>query len=789
MLRPFVGCVVLLLLSSRGVAQSGTQEDRALTAARIGSDAPALLDFLRKRTVAKVERTELLRLVRQLGEGEADATRAQGTLIAYGYAAVPILREIHKETALVKARPRIEECLKWIEGPNAEELLRAIVRRLVRLQPAEMVEVLLAFVARGDEEGVDEARQALVGLAVRAGKINRVLETAALEDKEPTRRRAAIDILCRADAVEVIRQLFRDPAPEIRLHTAALRLEQGDVEALPILVNLLSAHPKGPKAALEPLEKLAGPLAPTVANPLETPRAWADWWRDATADSVAKFFKERTPTVDLDRVGELVEQLGSRSFRTRNRAEQELIRLRGLALPWLQKAAQSEDIEVRQRVERCLKELRDAPDADRCAARVRLLALRRPPETTRLLLGFAPFADNEAVVEEIGQALRLVQRRDPETLTLLKAALSDKAPQRRSLAADVLAEVGAADVLPELRKLLRDADPGVRWKAGLGLAQRQERAAVPVLIDLLAVLPVERGWTIEDVLRRLAADRGPTVALDASDEGRKKCRDLWAAWWQMHGAETSLAGLGGAPAELGLTLVSLWGGGGNNCSVVELGRDQKERWKIENLGYVFDFVVLSGNRLLLVENTLNKVTERNYKGEVLWEYSIPGPINCQRLPSGHVFVANSNGGVVVDRQKNVVTKYDASGLMGGQRFRDGKVVLLDGGGVCHVFDADGKKLKTFQIEGGMSNYGGVQETSSGHFLVAQHHRAKVSEYDLDGKLVWSCDTPSPNFATRLRNGHTLVGSQDNRSLIEVDRAGKVVSEYKPGVSVWRGRRR
>ena len=39
------------------------------------------------------------------------------------------------------------------------------------------------------------------------------------------------------------------------------------------------------------------------------------------------------------------------------------------------------------------------------------------------------------------------------------------------------------------------------------------------------------------------------------------------------------------------------------------------------------------------------------------------------------------------------------------------------------------------------------------------------------------------------NGHTLVGSQDNRSLTELDREGKIVSRYEPGVSVWRVRRR
>jgi outer membrane protein assembly factor BamB len=89
----------------------------------------------------------------------------------------------------------------------------------------------------------------------------------------------------------------------------------------------------------------------------------------------------------------------------------------------------------------------------------------------------------------------------------------------------------------------------------------------------------------------------------------------------------------------------------------------------------------------------------------------------------------------------------------------------------------------------MNNYGGLQALPNGRVLLALYNANKVFEYDLQGKLIWSKETRSPNFATRLPNGSTLIGSQDAKTLIEVDRTGRTVWEYKPNKGVWRVRRR
>ena len=79
---------------------------------------------------------------------------------------------------------------------------------------------------------------------------------------------------------------------------------------------------------------------------------------------------------------------------------------------------------------------------------------------------------------------------------------------------------------------LKDANVDVRMAAALKQAKANDPAAIPVLIDLLAVLPVNKRGPVEEYLRDLAGDWAPAGAPTREDEiARKIHRDAWAAWW------------------------------------------------------------------------------------------------------------------------------------------------------------------------------------------------------------------------------------------------------------------
>ena len=75
--------------------------------------------------------------------------------------------------------------------------------------------------------------------------------------------------------------------------------------------------------------------------------------------------------------------------------------------------------------------------------------------------------------------------------------------------------------------------------------------------------------------------------------------------------------------QLGYTLVAEYAMGGGNDRVVELGADGRPRWRIENLEYPVDAVVVADNRVLMVEHNAKHVSERDFKGAILWEKGVP----------------------------------------------------------------------------------------------------------------------------------------------------------------------
>ncbi len=238
-------------------------------------------------------------------------------------------------------------------------------------------------------------------------------------------------------------------------------------------------------------------------------------------------------------------------------------------------------------------------------------------------------------------------------------ALSDPQPQLRSIAAEALAKGGGAEGCSAVRKLLKDHVPTVRLRVALALALAKEREAVPVLIDLLAVLPAEQVGEVESVLYQLAGDSAPNTPTGTEPAEKKKCRDAWAAWWKINAARVDLGRLKERPW-YGFTLICE----NFNNRVYELDRNGKERWAIGNVSNPLDAVVLPGNRVLIAECHANRVSERDFKGNILWQKQIVQPVRVQRLPNGNTFIATLTGSLMeVDRSGKEI--YNVLNVPGG----------------------------------------------------------------------------------------------------------------------------
>src|SRR5262249_37516231 len=132
-------------------------------------------------------------------------------------------------------------------------------------------------------------------------------------------------------------------------------------------------------------------------------------------------------------------------------------------------------------------------------------------------------------------------------------ALQDKLPGTRQAAAEALVRAGGKAMLPKVQPLLHDADPLVRLRVALAYVESKDQAGVPVLIKLLADLPLDRAWEAEEVLFLVAGDKAPAVTLGQDKVSRQKCRDEWVKWWKANADKVDLAKLDVSSRTLGYT--------------------------------------------------------------------------------------------------------------------------------------------------------------------------------------------------------------------------------------------
>ncbi|MHB1426159.1 MAG: HEAT repeat domain-containing protein [Gemmataceae bacterium] len=260
------------------------------------------------------------------------------------------------------------------------------------------------------------------------------------------------------------------------------------------------------------------------------------------------FFHSRSRAdIDPNRLGVLLEQLTSSSNAERNLATAEFLGLGPLAIPTLRRAANTvESPELARGAEHCLHWLEGANAVALTTAAARVLAQSNPAGAVEALLAFVPFADNPEVLQAVTTALAAVAAPNGKPDAALLRGLDDPLAACRAAAAIALCRAASPHQLPAVRKLLHDPAQGVRLRTALALTEANDAEAVPVLIDMLADLPLDQRKPVEELLRQLAGEWSPTLNFTSEDEiGRKIRRDSWAAWWSDTDGDSLLAALRG----------------------------------------------------------------------------------------------------------------------------------------------------------------------------------------------------------------------------------------------------
>jgi len=345
-----------------------------------------------------------------------------------------------------------------------------------------------------------------------------------------------------------------------------------------------------------------------------------------------------------------------------------------------------------------------------------------------------------------------------------------------------------ADTLPALHKMLKDRDPQVRQKVALALANAGDKEAVPTLIALVNEVPVEQSGPAEDYLLKLARDGAPKE-MPEGDEGRKKRSEMWQAWWKANESKVVMVDRFTPTTReryLGYTVTVQ----ANNNQIVEFGTDGKVRWTLTGLLNPWDAQVLPGNKVLVAEYNGQRVTERDLKGNILWQKQVASwPMSAERLRNGNTFIVCRNLLVEVDRSGKEVMKLDRPhDVMSARKLPSGQIVIITNNRQVVRMDRAGKELKTYTVPNIFYNTNEILD--NGHVITPMGWMNQVVEYDAEGKEVNRFTVNQPNHACRLPNGNTVVASQNfPYKVFELDKKGKQVGELTTTNYAFRVRRR
>jgi hypothetical protein len=488
--------------------------------------------------------------------------------------------------------------------------------------------------------------------------------------------------------------------------------------------------------------------------------------------ALLEYFTRRTPTAEQQALlQKRVAQLGSTAFPLRAQATEELIRAGRPALRYLRETARKSDPEIARRAQYCIGVIEQNTRLGLPAHAARVLVDRNPTGTLDALFAYLPFADEGWVEDEIRHAIKRIALLNGLAVDSIEQELTHPDAKRRGAAAWLF---GASHDLRQRAKAaekLRDEISEVRFLAASALLHAREPVAVPALIDLLTATPPELAWRAEDLLYRVAGERGPSVWLDATvDNSGRKVQAAWESWWKANGSKIDWKSLRLDEQAFGWTLIAENQRPDGSGRLYEANRAGEIRWqtRIQN---PIDVQWIPGGRLLVADSRAGQIVEMDIHGSIGWKFTGISPTSVQRLPNGNTVASSYQKIVEINRDGGIVFSYATQGhTYHARKLPNNHYIWIDASGEISEIDNTGKLLAKAKISTSLA-WGSIERLRSGRYLVALGGIGKVQEVDMTGKVFWERKVNNPNRAIRLANGNTVVASHGDGCVYEFDADG------------------
>ena len=475
-------------------------------------------------------------------------------------------------------------------------------------------------------------------------------------------------------------------------------------------------------------------------------------------EELSEYLLSLVPTEENEQhMAELVKQLGDESFLLREQAE---VALSGMPNPpreLLQRAAQSDDPELRYRAKAILEKSRKGSAHGVTYAVYGYIVHHEIKGLTFPILQYMPHSAEPSAFGLASQAVQATATKDD--LDLLRRAIKRKYAPRRAVAVLALAKLKGMDAIDELLPLLEHEDTVVRLATAQALANLGERASIPVLIELLASEDVETRTRSIAILRMFTHEHFQYAAYQGEAE-RTAAMERWNTWFAEHGADAELHfPLKPMQRFHNRTLISQY-----PKVLREIDAEGNELMRADGFQYAWGCHATADGIRVIADFSLKQLVEYDATGkEVLRLKDLPGPpADVRRLESGNFLLAlaEANKVVEMDRKGNVLWSVEMQGRpTTANRLPNGNT-LVNLQFAKRVVEIDPSGKVVWQLTG-LSNALTAQALPNGNVLVCEMNQGLAVEFNRKGVAVWkqhgfhnACQ------AQRLPNGNTLVSDSD-----------------------------
>ncbi len=484
---------------------------------------------------------------------------------------------------------------------------------------------------------------------------------------------------------------------------------------------------------------------------------------------------------DPDNIKSLIKKLGDDNFEIREQASASLGAIGITAIAELKTAVTSPDIEVSRRAKDCIQKIEDGSRKFVIASVIRLLGKKNPEGTLQALINYAPFSEIDQTNEDLIQSLALSGSNNGTPDKLILSGIQDKNSQLKIACASALAIINPNTFAKEALPLLKAEDARVRYKIAIAFAKLGDKKALEPLINTISKVSAWESSLTDHMLRKLFTVNCPPNNLTQVE--------LEKAWLKLLSETSNVSPqlLANSAKNLGRTLVVLLDAG----KVIMLDSSNSILWKVENLQFPLDAQILPDDKVLIAEHQGNKVTERNSKGDILWEKKVEGPLVASRLKDGNTFIASKANIIIVDPKGKEISEFtppNSEPIMKANLADNGDLYLVlstpQGNAKFVTFDKNKKQIASYDIDVRTSG-GKVDVLPNGNALITEVYGNRVIEYNPTGKEVWQFECEQPVAAVRLPNGNTLITSMTQMRALEIDSKGKELWAYKSNTRVTR----